>query len=117
VANTKQQGAINAAQTLINLMQQAQQLRASAKAFLDTYNSEAWNTLWAQLQTYTANPDGSVGATDGAPNAAHPTSSVNKSSNQLVQGVVVLQQFLNFCQNVPVITAQYSQSIDDLSGF
>lgn len=124
MANTKQQGAINAAQTLINLMQQAQGLRAGAKAFIDTYNSEQWNALWSQFQTYTAAADGSVPldvngkiVVDSSANTSHPTVALNKSATQLISGVTTLQQFLNFCQNSAVITAQYSQNIDDLAGF
>jgi hypothetical protein len=116
MANTVQQGAIAAAQTLIGVMQQLQALRASAKAFVDQYNSEGWTARWNAMATATINADGSQTA-DGAPTAGHPITvgSINKSGTQLVAGVSTLQDFLNFCQNGAVATAQRSQTIDDLA--
>jgi hypothetical protein len=117
MANTKQQGAIAAAQTLIGVMQQMQALRASAKAFVDQYNSEGWTAFWNAMATYAVNADGSPGAVDGAPVVTHPTSvgQINKSATSLIAGVTALQDFLNFCQNSAVATAQRSQTIDDLA--
>lgn len=117
MANTKQQGAINAAQSLIQIMQSLQTIRGQAKSFLDTYNSEQWSTIWNALQTYALTADGAVGVADATPNAAHPTVALNKSATALLGGVTLLQQFLNFCQNQAAVQAQYSQTIDDLSGF
>ena len=63
------------------------------------------------------NADGSLGTADGSPVATHPISvgTLGVSKNQLVAGVVAIEQFLNFCGNVGVSQAQYSQSIDDLA--
>lgn len=116
MANTKQTGAVNAAIQLVGLAQQFQSIRAAAKAFVDQYNSEGWNNFWNAMATYVINADGSVGTADGSPNVAHPisVSGVNKSATSLIAGVTLLQDFLNFCQNAPVATAQRSQTIDDL---
>jgi hypothetical protein len=116
MANTKQTGAIGAATQLVGLMQQMQSIRASAKAFVDTYNSEAWSAVWNAMATAVPNADGSLGAADGAPNVAHPITvgGINKSATALIAGVTALQDFLNFCQNAVVATAQRSQTIDDL---
>ena len=119
MANTRQQGAVVAAQNIIGLMQQLQSFRASAKAFVDQYNSEGWSTVWNVMATAAVNADGSLGVADGAPNVAHPitvgTPPLNKSATQLIAGVTALQDFINFCQNAAVATAQRSQTIDDLA--
>jgi hypothetical protein len=117
MANTKQQAAVAAAQTLIGVMQQMQALRASAKAFVDQYNSEGWAAIWNAMATYAVNTDGSPGAADGAPVVTHPisVSQLNKSATQIIAGVSALQDFLSFCQNAAVATSQRSQTIDDLA--
>lgn len=120
MSQTKHNGALNAAGTLMSLMSSLMSVRQGAKSFMDTYNSEGWSTLWANLPTYTPTADGSAPeplVTDLTPVSSHPTVDLHKSSAQLVAGVVLLQQFLNLCQNAAVITAQYSQTIDDLAGF
>ena len=116
MANTKQTGAVNAATQLVGLAQQFQSIRAAAKAFVDQYNSEGWNNFWNAMATAAVNADGSLGAADGSPNTAHPITvgNVNKSATSLIAGVTLLQDFLNFCQNGVVATAQRSQTIDDL---
>jgi hypothetical protein len=121
LANTKQGSALAAATNLFTLMQTFQTMRRDAKAYVDSYNSEGFNLIWNQLPTYTINADGTVPTssgvvvTDGSPNVAHPTVANNKSATQMIAGVTVLNQFINFCQNGAVTTAQYSQTIDDLS--
>jgi hypothetical protein len=121
LANTKQQSALNAATNLMTLMQTFQVMRRDAKAFVDTYNSESYSSIWNVLPTYLPNADGTiptssgVTVTDASPNVAHPTVANNKSATSMVAGVTLLSQFINFCQNSAVVTAQYSQTIDDLS--
>jgi hypothetical protein len=69
------------------------------------------------MATAAQNADGSLGAADGAPVVTHPITvqAISKTATQLVAGVTMLQDFLNFCQNAAVATAQRSQSIDDLA--
>ena len=114
---SKQQSAINAAQNLAGLMGQFVALRQGAKAFVDAYNSEAYNTTWTNMATAALNADGSIGTADGTPNTAHPITvgNIYKSETQLVAAVVCLQQFINFCSNQAVTTGNYNQSMDDLA--
>lgn len=115
MAVTKQAATVAAANNLVGLMQRFQSLRTDAQAYVNTYNSEGWNNVWSTMPTFVFNNDGSTGAVDASPNVTHPIIGLNKTATQLISGVTCLQQYLNFCTNVAVATAQYSQTIDDLS--
>lgn len=112
-----QQSAVQAAQDLADLMALAKQLRDKGAAFVTRYNSEQYANVWGAMATAAPNGDGSLGAADGTPNAAHPIAvgGIYRSKNQLVAAVVLLQQFANFCGNAGVVQGNYSQSIDDLA--
>jgi hypothetical protein len=69
---TKQQAAINAAQTVTGLMQQMITLYHACDNLNKSYNSEGYSTTWAAMPTAAQNADGSIGATDGTPGCAWP---------------------------------------------
>lgn len=121
---TGQDKAIAAGNTVIGFMSQLQGLRQQINDFITQYNSEGYSTIWNNQATAPQAANGTLGTADGTPNVAHPIDTrvagqtLNKavSANQLVAGVVVLQQLQNFFKNSAVTTGNYSQNVDDLAG-
>jgi len=120
---TKQDVAVAKANELINTLGLLKQIRSAMNDFLTQYNGEAYNTTWAALATAPQNTNGTLGTPDGSPVPANPIDtrvagqalSKAVSSNQLVQGVVLLQNLQKFLTNVLPTQGNYNQSLDDLA--
>lgn len=121
---TKQDKAVVAANALIGLAGQFQALYQAAVAFNSVYNSEGYSTTWGNFPTAAQATDGSLGAADATPTAGHPidirvanVAALAKAvpASQLTSMVTALQQFINYCTSVAVITGNYNQSINDLA--
>jgi hypothetical protein len=92
--------------------------------FVKKYNSEAYNTTWASFPTAAQNADGSLGTADGTSVTTHPidtrvvaVSQLSRSPTQvqLVAGVTLLNQLINFFGNTTVTSGNYTQNVDDLA--
>src|SRR5262252_4613697 len=112
----KQDAAIQAAGELAQLMINMRNIREQARGFSDKYNSMQYSDLWAAMATSAPNADGSMGDPDPTPVPSHPISvgGINRSHDELVAAVVVLQDFIGFCTSVDLPAGQRSQNIDDL---
>jgi hypothetical protein len=124
MSQSRQDKALAQANALLATMVQFQGLRSSLDELLYQYQNEGYNGIWANLATCALNADGSLGAADASPNTAHPidtrvgnngvlTRSVTQQ--QLVAGIVFLQDFQKFLNNQAVTTSQRSQTLDDLA--
>lgn len=97
-----QSAALTAAQNLVNLIQQFEQLSNSVDAYMKAYNQAVYDSQWQAMATVNVNADGSpAGTNDGTPNNAHPinlptVSPLLVSRNNLINGVAMLQQFQTF---------------------
>jgi len=72
-----------AATTLVGYCQQMIQLYNSVSLFIAHNTQRNYGTGLATLPTYTVNADGTQGATDATPNAAHLIVGLNLSLNDL----------------------------------
>lgn len=69
--NTPQVSACNSAVQLSQLMADYILFMKSINAWLNDYNQNTWDTIWAQLPTAATNADGTVGTADGTPMSTH----------------------------------------------
>ena len=99
-----QTAALSAAQQLISLMAQFEQLSNNVDAFMKNYNQNTWDTFWSAMATVATNADGSPGTADGTPNTAHPISltppgastPLYVSRSSLINGVTMIQKYQTF---------------------
>jgi hypothetical protein len=120
---TKQDAAVNAANTLIGFLASLKNLRISVNDFVTAYNSEGYNTTWANLKTCAQNVDGTLGTADGTPNVANPIDTrvsgqaLTKAVSQtvLVNAVNLCKQLQNLLTNAAVTQGNYNQTIDDVA--
>lgn len=101
MAQTPQQAAVDAANELISLAQQARTLSDNTDAFLKRNTSEAYGAIWGAMQTAAVNSDGSIGTVDSNPVTTHPIvgpalSPINRSSNTLALGLQFLTDYQTF---------------------
>ena len=118
MSDTKQTRAINLAGSLINFAQQLEALKASALQMQTQYNNEGVSAEWSAMATAVLNADGSIGAADGTPTAVHPITigGINRTAAQLVAGIVLCGDLVNFMTNAAVSTALRDQTCNDLIG-
>ena len=115
--DNKQARAIYIAQQLsLNLMT-LQSVNSNLQKLVAEYNGETISGVWGAMATATQNADGSIGAADGSPNAAHPITvgNLNKSSTTLIAAVTLANQLNNFFTNVAVVQGNYNQTIADMA--
>ena len=119
----KQDAAVQAANNVISFAAQLKSLRQAINDFVTQYNGEGYSTTWAALATAPYNANGTLGTADVSPVVSNPIDTrvagqvlaKAVSKNQLVNGVVLLQQLQNFFTNVAVTQGNYNQTIDDLA--
>ncbi len=116
--NTPQTSAVNAALELTAILGRARQLYQDAKALASRETNESYTGVWANLPTATQNADGSLGATDGSPNIAHPISGfgIFRSKTALTNGLALLQQFIVWMENGVPIQSNWLDSLDAVVG-
>jgi hypothetical protein len=119
--NNKQQNAIDAANTVVTLMQQAKTLAEGIDAFLAKDGDENYLATWALLPTAAQIADGSIGTNDASPVATNPItvpagSPLYRSKNQLANGRQLLVDLKAFLTNSAVTTQARRSWINDLLG-
>lgn len=115
--DTKQARAIYVAQQLALNLATLKSINNNLQSLYTEYNGESLSGVWAAMATAAQNTDGSLGAADGSPNAAHPITvgNINKSSTTLVAAVTLAIQLNNFLTNQTTIQANYMQTISDMA--
>lgn len=115
---TPQSQAIQVANQLVGLSQQLVSLYQQMVALDATWSDQNTSTVLAAMQTVALNPDGSLGAVDGAPNPAHPLNTATYtglqralSSNQIGQIKTILDGIVAYVGGNAVTTQPGARSI------
>lgn len=111
---TKQELAIAVAEALSSNLVAIKSINASLQDLIGQYFNEDLSDIWAAMQTAPMNADGTLGASDGSPNVAHPIELIGRSKNTLVNAVTFAQQLNALINNQAVTQGNYLQSINDM---